>query len=380
MRMRRSASRALASSFAALLLLQLANCAGGGGRRASLAGLNETPRYYPPPGPPQDPWGPYLTEAATRFGLPETWLRAVLHQESGGQQQAVSPVGAMGLMQLMPQTYAEMRDQYGLGNDPFQPRDNIFAGAAYLRLMYDRFGAPGFLAAYNAGPQRLQQYLTTGTPLPDETVNYVAAIAPELGPATQFTGPLAAYADTRLAERAPAPDAASFAAGCDANLAYDPAHPCHALEHAASAPAVASAVASAVLVPPPPAPVPEPVVVASAAPVIAAPGIAAPVIAPPVIAPSSPSREIDPGGWGIQVGAFASPGLAQSQALRAQHEAADLLSGATLSMPVTTPFGGRVLYRARLVGLPQTLAELACQRLNAAQLPCLIVRPRNRAA
>ena len=61
--------------------------------------------YYPPPGPPEDPWGPYIREAAGRYGVPEQWVRAVMQQELGGQEQAVSPVGAMGLMQVMPATY-----------------------------------------------------------------------------------------------------------------------------------------------------------------------------------------------------------------------------------------------------------------------------------
>ena len=66
-------------------------------------------RYYPPPGPHGDPWGPYIREAAARFGVPERWVRAVMHQELGGEQQATSPVGAMGLMQVMPNTYEELR-------------------------------------------------------------------------------------------------------------------------------------------------------------------------------------------------------------------------------------------------------------------------------
>ena len=65
---------------------------------------------------------------------------------------AISPKGAMGLMQLMPETWAALRARYGLGRDAFDPHDNILAGAAFLREMHDRYGSPGFLAAYNAGP------------------------------------------------------------------------------------------------------------------------------------------------------------------------------------------------------------------------------------
>jgi hypothetical protein len=65
-----------------------------------------------------------------------------------------------------------------LGIDPLDPRDNIIAGAAYLREMLDRFGAPGFLAAYNAGPERYEQHIATDRPLSAETQAYLAALAP----------------------------------------------------------------------------------------------------------------------------------------------------------------------------------------------------------
>ena len=82
-----------------------------------------------------------------------------MRQESDGQEQAVSSAGAMGLMQVMPDTYDDLRQRHPLGSDPFEPHDNIMAGAAYIREMHDRYGAPGFLAAYNAGPLRLDGYL-----------------------------------------------------------------------------------------------------------------------------------------------------------------------------------------------------------------------------
>ena len=113
--------------------------------------------------------------------------------------------------------------RYSLGDDPFDPHNNILAGTAYLREMYDRFGSPGFLAAYNAGPNRVDRYLNNGTPLPAETVNYVASIAPLLGADTPMSGPLAVYAGGASVRRAmyrPTP------AGCDPDAAYDPARPC----------------------------------------------------------------------------------------------------------------------------------------------------------
>ncbi|GAN77448.1 transglycosylase SLT domain-containing protein [Acidisphaera rubrifaciens] len=140
---------------------------------------------YQPPGPPDDPWGPYITEAAKRFDVPETWIRGVMHQESGGSLYhngtlVTSWAGAMGLMQVMPSTYDGLRDRYSLGDDPYNPHDNILAGAAYMREMYDIYGSPGFLAAYNAGPRRLDDYLANLRPLPAETRNYVARIGPEI--------------------------------------------------------------------------------------------------------------------------------------------------------------------------------------------------------
>jgi D-alanyl-D-alanine carboxypeptidase len=190
-------------------------------------------QYYPPPGPPEDPWGPYIREAAARYRVPEQWVRAVMQQESGGQEQAVSPVGAMGLMQIMPETYEGLQERYGFGADPFDPHNNILAGTAYIREMYDLFGSPGFLAAYNAGPDRMDDYLAGTARLPTETVNYLAAVAPNLGGAVSPSGPLAAYAFAPSTGGFAGASVASLAAGCDLNAAYDPNHPCSSLEEAA---------------------------------------------------------------------------------------------------------------------------------------------------
>jgi hypothetical protein len=84
-------------------------------------------------------------------------------------------------MQVMPETFADMRAELGLGDDPFAVRDNILAGAAYLRRMFDRYGSPGFLAAYNAGPRRWEAHLAGGQPLPKETVAYLVRLAPIMG-------------------------------------------------------------------------------------------------------------------------------------------------------------------------------------------------------
>ena len=122
----------------------------------------------------------FVAEAALRFGIPTSWITAVMQAESRGVVRAVSPKGAMGLMQIMPDTWSGLRSRYGLGANPFDPHDNIVAGAAYLRELHDRYGTAGFLAAYNAGPGRYEDHLTSGRPLPAETQAYVAALAPLL--------------------------------------------------------------------------------------------------------------------------------------------------------------------------------------------------------
>jgi soluble lytic murein transglycosylase-like protein len=119
----------------------------------------------------------HIIEASQRFGIPARWIEAVIMAESSGDPKAVSPKGAMGMMQLMPETWAELRDQHDLGADPFDPRTNILAGTAYLKAMQDRFGYPALFAAYNAGPGRYETYLRDGKPLPAETRAYVARIA-----------------------------------------------------------------------------------------------------------------------------------------------------------------------------------------------------------
>ncbi len=131
------------------------------------------------PGPPPS-IAELVREASARFNMPVTWINAVMRQESGGRAHAVSPKGAMGLMQLMPATWNYLRRAYKLGDDPYDPHDNIIAGTAYLREMYDLYGSPGFLAAYNAGPGRYESCVRKRRPLPPETRHYVAMIAPRL--------------------------------------------------------------------------------------------------------------------------------------------------------------------------------------------------------
>ena len=126
-------------------------------------------------------WCPFIAEAAARFGVPATWIERVMRAESGGLttlngRPIRSSVGAIGLMQLMPATWATMRATYHLGDDPDDPHDNIIAGTAFLGHMRDRFGYPGMFAAYNAGPARYAAFLAGQSRLPGETIAYLGGI------------------------------------------------------------------------------------------------------------------------------------------------------------------------------------------------------------
>jgi len=122
----------------------------------------------PPPVPPE--FAVALTQAAKNANLSPTLLSALVWQESRWNPQAVSPKGAMGLAQLMPAT---ARD---LGVNPADPVQNLQGGARYLRYLLDQFGGDveKALAAYNAGPARVQR--ANGVPAIAETRAYVASI------------------------------------------------------------------------------------------------------------------------------------------------------------------------------------------------------------
>ena len=143
-------------------------------------------------------WHAEIAEASARFVVPAAWIEHVMRAESGGKTvwkglPITSRAGAMGLMQIMPRTWAAMREALGLGGNPHDPRDNILAGTAYLRAMYDRFGYPGLFAAYNAGPGHYQAHLASGKPLPAETLDYLVKVAGTraagtLAPASEMAG------------------------------------------------------------------------------------------------------------------------------------------------------------------------------------------------
>jgi hypothetical protein len=349
-------------------------------------------RNYTPPGPPEDPWGPYIQEASARFSVPQRWIRAVMRQESGGHeylngQPITSDAGAAGLMQIMPATYEELRERYALGGDPYDPHDNILAGTGYISELYASYGAPAFLAAYNAGPHRVDDYLAGRGGLPNETVNYLVSLAPRLGNERPLSGPLAVYAGgssaVEVAAAAAVPRAYARAPrpGCwqDPDAAYDPDAPCRAPPvREASGLVEAGGFAARAQ---------APVVmqrVSARAPVVgcwhdpdAAYDPDAPCRKPPVrIRPSAePVRVVARGAWAIQVGAFTDPDQARRMAESARSLAPAQLGSAEAVLGTTAPFGARILYRARLAGLSWEAALSACGQLTAQRQTCVAVPP-----
>ncbi len=138
--------------------LSLAGCGNDAGY---LTGFDESATLYP------TRYDDIITKEASKNNLPVNLVKAVVQAESAGYEDAVSPQGATGLMQLMPET----ADMLGV-EDPFNPEENIAGGTKYLKMMVDQFGDYELaLAAYNAGPQRVEEY--GGIPPYEETENYV---------------------------------------------------------------------------------------------------------------------------------------------------------------------------------------------------------------
>ena len=113
----------------------------------------------------------FIRGAASRYQLPESLIRAVVHTESNYHARATSRAGAMGLMQLMPKTARAL----GV-NDAYDPEQNIFGGSRYLRLLANRYNGDMVLvlAAYNAGAGNVQKY--GGVPPFAETRAYVRSV------------------------------------------------------------------------------------------------------------------------------------------------------------------------------------------------------------
>lgn len=134
-------------------------------------------------------WDRLIDEAAKRFAVPRDWIIAVMRQESGGRTvlqndvPITSVTGAMGLMQVMPSTYRDMRLDYRLGPDAYDPHDNVMAGAAYIKFLQGKYGYPALFAAYNDGPGNLEANLAGKRDLPTETIAYITNIRIRLGDA-----------------------------------------------------------------------------------------------------------------------------------------------------------------------------------------------------
>jgi soluble lytic murein transglycosylase-like protein len=327
-------------------------------------------RSYQPPGPPGDPWGPYIQEAATRFDMPERWVRGVMHAESDGRmyehgQLITSDAGAMGLMQVMPPTYDELRARYALGDDPYDPHDNIMAGVAYMREMYDAYGAPAFLAAYNAGPRRLDDYLTRNRPLPLETRRYVAKIGPWLADSQPARISAAQqYAVNQIPTNIPDgpryPSTPRKQRKGEAPVAL-------AANRAAKARGEAAPVQVAALTAPPvPPPLPS-------APAQRSGGFH---LIPQAMAESLPVSRGGPAGgrWAIQVGAYTTAGQARFAADQVRGQARELLATAQPAVGSVRQ-GSTTLYRARLTGLSRDTAIRACERVSRGRNGCIVVAP-----
>ena len=276
-----------------------------------------------------------------------------------------SGAGAMGLMQVMPATYDELRQRYDLGDDPFNPHDNIMAGAAYLREMYDIYGSPGFLAAYNAGPARLDDYLANNRPLPNETRRYVAMIGPEIiGVEPERRSPAEQYAMNALPVYIPPGRRYSHAV----QLARRDEG------HGGRLP-TPRPVQVAQLPEPPRVVPPKPMTVALVTPP-PPPSSRGFHLIQPAMAEPVPFRHTAAatGDWAIQVGAFSSPSDARSAIGSARKHASGELAHAH-SLVATVRSGHAVLWRARLTGLSRDTAAEACGRLSHGHMACIVLSP-----
>ena len=320
---------------------------------------------YTPPGPPSDPWGPYIKEASKRFDVPDLWIRAVMSVESNDQEYQngrliISPKGAMGLMQVMPETYADLESQYHLGDDPYEPHDNIMAGAAYMREMYDMYGSPGFLAAYNAGPHRLDDYLSNERAMPTETRRYVAMIAPMIeGIYPKNRSPAENYAMNNIPFDIPA----GLRYGGAVEVADVRTHETH---HSKTRLA---------RLPEPPERLEPPAPHVMLASLSTEPhqhrrhsfGLIPQAMAEP--APLGHGT-----GWAVQVGAFGRQNEAEVAVRDAKAEAHAELGGAhTIVGSVHQTHA--TLYRARLTGLSRESAVRACAALSRSRKSCIVLSP-----
>ena len=156
-------------------------------------------------------WDKLISEASKRFGVPRDWIIEVMRQESGGRTvlQGDLPItsekGAMGLMQVMPETYRDMRLDHRLGQDAYDPRNSVLAGAAYLKFLHGKYGYPALFAAYNTGPGNLEANLLGKKNLPQETIAYLTNIRLRLGDTTT-SGSVGGFATPSVIAKLTRPD------------------------------------------------------------------------------------------------------------------------------------------------------------------------------
>lgn len=319
------------------------------GALAVLAACAGPRRNYAPPVASDNAlnqWTPYVQEASHRFTIPQAWIRAIMRQESGGHQYLHGHLtrsihGAVGLMQIKPDTYAELADRYHLGSDPYDPHDNIMAGSGYIRELYDRFGSPDFAGAYSCGPQCMSNHRTRGAPLPSFAVAYLAAVSPHLNDPVPGD-------NAQIAQAAAAAEAENWS---------DSDHPQSDTLADMQTDTTASAQTEA--------------------------QTRQVSIAP---LPGQSSREIALSGpaitWRqnrltgnavIQIGAFSTRGRAAA-ALRTAHGATPALSQARDRMEQILSGSGITVWRTRLEGLPAAQTDAICQALRQQGLACVPVR------
>jgi hypothetical protein len=328
---------------------------------------------YSPPGPPHDPWGPYITKASKRFDVPEKWIREVMATESGGRlyhkgKLVTSHAGAMGLMQVMPGTYEELRARHGLDDDPYHPHDNIMAGTAYIREMYDLYGSPGFLVAYNAGPRRFEDYVSRNRGLPLETRRYVARIGPNIeGHRPERESEAAMLAMYQIPTNIP--EGPRYRGRGTAPVMLARAAP--------SRPTAERGTVMATRLPEPSQGGGRIAVASAEAPSVpAVPARSGFSLVSPAMAGSIPVRPTGgtTGPWAIQVGAFASDGLARAAAEAARGKARGELGSARTTVG-SVKQGRNTLYRARLTGLSRDAAMQACEKLSRGRSACVVLSP-----
>ncbi|MFT8419747.1 MAG: transglycosylase SLT domain-containing protein [Acetobacter sp.] len=328
---------------------------------------------YNAPGSALNPWGPYIREASDRFSVPQSWIRAVMQQESGGHQYmnghlTRSVHGAVGLMQIKPDTYAQLAQRYHLGSDPYNPHDNIMAASGYIRELYDRFGSPDFLGAYNCGPQCMENHRSRGAALPGYARAYMAAITPHLNDPVP--------ASSQPAQPATLPDQAPIQLAQTGTLPDGPA----------SAPPLADDT-----LPPPsagddsPAASDTPIAEAMFAPTgntrstSAQPAGYQPeyrsVSTTPLAGPAIVWRSTGATGNAvIQIGAFSTPTRAM-HAIALARQSSPALSHALNRVEKVTPAGRAPVWRTRLAGLPSGQTDTICSSLRQQGLSCIAITP-----